>query len=409
VFQHSPKWVACRSIRSAVAFSLLLGAAIAAVSTPLPVVADAVGIGGDTFVSGSSPRLASEVARDVFLGGSDVVLDARVAGDAHLAGFSVATRADVAGDVYAAGGSVTIGGAVGEDLTASGFTVRIELGGRVSGNTRLAGGTISVEAPLSGALVVAGGTVTIDAPVTGDVRVSAGEIVFGENARIGGRLEWASSEEPDIPADVVPAERIRRLPFDGEAFEEIRDTIDESIPELWPSLVTGITALIVTLGFLLVLAAILFAFAPRAIEHLRDRALAHPGLALLAGALGLATLVGALPVAAMTLVGLPLIPFVLLALVVLWTLGYGLGVHVVATRVWHAFDGEADGMVAKLVTLGIALVVIGALNFIPVVGWLVNLAVLLLGLGAMTLAMAERIVVRANDAPQAVRLPAPEE
>lgn len=388
---------AVRAARTiATSATLLALAALAALASPGAARADAIASGGDTFVAAPSAMLASEVARDAFLAGNDVVLGADVAGDAHLAGFAVTTRAAVGGDVYAAGGSVTLAGPVGEDLTASGFSVRLELGTRVAGNTRLAGGTVTVDAPLDGALLVAGGSVTIDAPIAGDVRVTAGELRFGENARIGGRLDWAAPEAPAIPAAVIPAERVRRMPYGGEdGFREIADAIDESVPALWPSLVARVTALLVLLGFLLALAAVLFAFAPHAIETLRRRALAHPGLALLGGALGLSALVGALPVAAITLVGIPLLPVLLLGLVVVWTLGYGLGVHVVATRLWRAFDGVSDGIGTKLATLAAALVAIVALNFIPVVGWLVNLAVLLLGIGAMTLETSARLASRA--------------
>lgn len=125
-----------------------------------------------------------------------------------------------------------------------------------------------------------------------------------------------------------------------------------------------------------------------------DAHLAGFSVATRAGGLGFATLVGSVPVAAVTLVGLPLVPLLVLALIVLWTLGYAPGVHVIATRVWRAFDGVADGVGAKLSTLAVALIVIVALNFIPFVGWLVNLAVSLLGLGAMTLAASERIAAR---------------
>lgn len=109
------------------------------------------------------------------------------------------------------------------------------------------------------------------------------------------------------------------------------------------------------------------------------------------GVLGLSALFGLVPVSALTIVGLPLIPLVLLALVLAWTLGYLLGVYSVAMRVVDAFrEGTAPQGMAVRVLAGLVVAVL--LNFVPFLGWMLNVAVVLLGLGAITAALGEALL-----------------
>jgi hypothetical protein len=148
------------------------------------------------------------------------------------------------------------------------------------------------------------------------------------------------------------------------------------------------------LGAILVLGAVLLAFAPRGVAAMRRRATARPWLSLLLGALGLSALMGLVPVSAMTLVGLPLLPVVLLAIVLAWILGYLLGAYAVAMRVAEALGaGAAPPIWLRLVVLALAVVVAAGLNLVPVLGWLANLALILLGIGAMVAALLERGIV----------------
>jgi hypothetical protein len=76
----------------------------------------------------------------------------------------------------------------------------------------------------------------------------------------------------------------------------------------------------------------------------------------------------------------------MVAIILAWLAGYLLGVYQVAARAAVAF-GFAPVRVWQRIALVSAGVALGAvLNFIPVLGWLVNYGVLLLGLGAIALA-----------------------
>lgn len=72
-----------------------------------------------------------------------------------------------------------------------------------------------------------------------------------------------------------------------------------------PSTLALVSTFLVTLGFLVLLGGALLALAPKQCEALRLAGTRRPALMALLGLLGLATLLGLVPVAAMTVIGLP--------------------------------------------------------------------------------------------------------
>jgi hypothetical protein len=118
-----------------------------------------------------------------------------------------------------------------------------------------------------------------------------------------------------------------------------------------------------------------------------------PGQILLLGVIGLSMLFGMVPITAMTIVGIPFVPVVVLAIVVAWTLGYALGAYSVAMRIWAALGGsEAPSNIARLLVLAGAIIFVALLNFIPFVGWVANFTLVLLGIGAMTRAIFQSML-----------------
>ncbi|MFK7963588.1 MAG: hypothetical protein AB8C46_06425 [Burkholderiaceae bacterium] len=348
-------------------------------------------VGGDVYVSGSGSEISANAPRDVFAVGFSPSITSTVAGDLHIAGFSVETSSAVGADLYAVGSAVEINGAVKGDLTVTGFSVELNEGASVSGNARLAAGSLSIEAPIAGTLLAGAGEVHLDSTVNGDVRLSAQEISFGSNARILGLLNYSGPEQLSIPESVISADRVTYTPLTSSGFvEDVHETVDESFDSLWPPYIAIFSGFFITLAFLLIVAALALAFAPVTVFRLREQVQNNLGKSLLFGVIGLATLVGLLPVSATTLIGLPFIPFVILAIVLAWTLAYLLGAFALSMRVAEAFSQAPASPGGKLLVLGSGLIVCSLLNYIPVVGWLFNYAVMLLGLGAMTAAVFAR-------------------
>jgi cytoskeletal protein CcmA (bactofilin family) len=345
---------------------------------------DLVMLGGDAFASGSSLELSAASPRDLFASAFSAELGGRVEGDLHATGFDVEIDSAVGGDLYAAGVSVEVRGAVGSDLTVAAGDLKLEDGASVAGNARIFAGAATLDGPVSGALMAKAGSLKLNGTVGGDAELTAGHIAFGPDARIDGTLTYLARDPIDIPPTVVPAERVRFQKLEpGHMFDGIRDHMERPFRGFWPSIFGILSFFVVTIAFLVLVAAVAHAFGPKTTEQLRAQAVQHPFRSILLGALGLSMLVGLVPVSALTLIGIPLIPIVILLIVAVWIAGYLLGVYAVTWRVSSAFSAAPASLAGQILVLTVGLILFALLNFIPFLGWLVNLAVVLLGLGAL--------------------------
>ena len=345
--------------------------------------------GGDTYLAGETVTETLAATGDIFAAGSVVTTKGTTSGDTHVAGYDVAVSTQTGGDLYAAGSSVNIDAAVGDDITAAGFSVRSTASAVTQGNVRLFGRTLTIEGPVAGALTAFGGTVHLNAPVTGDAWIAAKTLSFGPNARIDGNLTLSADDDVVVPADVIPAAQITREEWNTREmyreFDRSWDAVEMPLLPVWLSL---FSAFLISTIFLLLLAAIFLTFMSERVDKMRRRVTLQPLQTFLLGVIGLSALFGMVPVTALTVIGLPFVPFALLLIIVAWTLGYLLAAYAIAYRLWVAFDGgDTPSMVMRLVMIALAIVVVAVLNFIPFVGWVVNYTLVLLGVGAMTAAM----------------------
>ncbi|MEH6645986.1 EI24 domain-containing protein [Sulfitobacter sp.] len=350
-------------------------------------------IGGDVlrFGEAGSPI---EATRDVLVVGATVSLDGAIAQDTHAAGFDIDVDATTGGDLYAMGFSVSLRGPVGGDLSASGFSVRTRSGAEVAGNARLAGGWVTIDGRVLGALVAAGGEVTLNSEVSGDVLLAGETLTFGPDARIGGTLTYSAPARLNIPERVVPADRVTFEPYQRrEMMGGAHEMWSEWEYPVLPTFFSLLSGFLVTLGLFTVIGALFLTLAPKQVRHLRQHIEARPGMALLWGVIGLSILFGLVPVSALAVVGIPLVPIVLLGIVAFWTLGYVLGVYVLAMRVMRGLgSAEHPEIWMRLLALVIGVTIFALLNFIPVLGWMANFALVLLGVGGMTMALFKFLV-----------------
>ena len=214
---------------------------------------------------------------------------------------------------------------------------------------------------------------------------------LGPDAKIDGGLTYSAKEEIQIPASVVPAGRVQ---FEKANVGDFLGEMDQArrMPIL-PSNNAVLLGFLVTLLFFVILGAIALGFFPNRLEQMRRSITNAFSQTALLGVIGLALLFGAIPVTALTIVGIPFVPIWLLAIVVVWIFAYALGAYAIATRLWTGLGGSDDADVAaRLAIFAAAIVAIALLNYIPFVGWVANYTLVLLGTGAMTRAIFERLV-----------------
>ena len=353
---------------------LILAACLAA----LPALAqddetEAFAIGGDSFRAGRAVTLDAPGTDDLFMAGERVTVSAPITGTAHLAGRAVTAQAEIGGDVYAVGDQVTLQGAVAGDATVSGRQLTV---GDVGGDMRIAGATVALRGTVSGYALMAGEEITFDGVVEGDLGLVAGQVTWGEGARVGGTLTLYE-ETPgtlEVPDTVAPRARIERR--QAEEWEG-------PTPPGW-----GYLALQFLKGVVVVaaLGALIAAVVPDRLAEMRREVLARPFHTLWLGFLTQSAVIGAGVLFALTIIGLLLTPaMVVLALAggfagyVVATYAFGVGLFLAAGR------DEPQSIGARAAAAGLGALVAGLIGLIPLLGWLFILALVLAGVGAITL------------------------
>ncbi|HKL30175.1 MAG TPA: polymer-forming cytoskeletal protein [Natrialbaceae archaeon] len=303
-----------------------------------------------------------------------------VAADRTEAGGTIVVEADetVRGDLTAMGGTVVIRGTVTGDVQA--FAGSVDIDGTVRGNVEGAAGSINVgrSGVIGGNLEAGAGSVTIDGTVRGDVKVGAETITLGPTAvvegdvRYDGKLQRANGAT--VAGTVTRDDSIGGISF---------------VPSI-PSWTVDVYGFVVNLVFA---AALLLVF-PRFTDGMGGRTIASPGRTAAAGLIALIGIPILLVAIAITIIGIPITIMGIFAYALMVWVAYVLGRYVVG--VWILSYTDFEG---RWVALLVGFVVIGLLGLVPLVGWVFDLAALLLGLGALVLGF--RQMYRARREPEA--------
>ncbi len=358
---------------------VLLAGALLALAGSAVAQENRLSFGGDEYAAGQAVTLATPAARDAFLAGYDVSLQAPVAGDAHLAGFNVTSNAAVTGDLYAAGFSVNLLGTVGGDVTAAGNSVSVRPPQPVAGNVRLAGATVTLGGPVAGSALITASTLALDGPVTGDLSFFGENLTFGPGARVDGTLTIQAPKEIAVPATVASADRVKFIERAAPDYaSEAGKTAEQVMRSIWPTVwATGIWWLL-----LFVVGVAFIGLLPRLVAALQVAADRRPFRNLGLGILAFASVVGLVPVFALTIVGIFLLPFVLVFVAIACMLAYLAGTYLIGARIAGAIV-PLDTRLKRVVALAASIVVAGLLAMIPVLGWLLSLVLLVFGFGAI--------------------------
>lgn len=299
-----------------------------------------------------------------------VIEEGETVGDLTAFAGTVVIQGTVDGDLEAFGGDVLVEGEVTGNVDAFAGNVRVvgEVGGEVSA---AAGNVVVAEGASVGSLSAAAGNVAIEGRVAGDVDAAAGSVTLGPAATVEGDLTYGGelNRHPDAQ---VAGSVTEESPGAPTPFGEV-PTLPPWLGPLYWSLVN------------LVLGAVLLAVFPRFSDRVAATARTEPARS---GGIGLLALVGipvALALVAITVVGIPLTvagAFVFVLLV--WVASvYGR----FAVGAWLLSLADAENRWAALV---VGLLVVLVVSLIPFLGGLVEFLVLLVGLGALSLALYER-------------------
>lgn len=349
-------------------------------------------IAQDRYEAGESVRFDGPTVQDLFMAGNRVVVASPVTGSAHLAGRRVAVEGAVAGDRFAAGYGIEVTAPVGGDASVTGYEVTV---GPVTGNLRAAGSEVVVGS-VGGYALITGADVTLNGTITGDMVLVADEIAFGPGATVAGALTIYAEDPASItvPATVAPAGRVKietRDSYDKGAWTQ---RMPVKVP-FW-RIVQGFLMGVLISGLI---AAMVIAVAPKAVQSWRELALAHSGHAIWSGFLVTSALAGSGFVLMLTIIGVFLLPVMLMITVLVIFAGYALGSYVLGVGLWLALGRPMpEGHLGKFGLACLGAFVAELAWAVPVAGWFFVLGLTLLGIGTLAAFVFPRGLLLRRDA-----------
>ncbi|MDJ1014868.1 MAG: hypothetical protein QNJ35_00020 [Paracoccaceae bacterium] len=329
--------------------------------------------GSDVFAAGRDLTHESAGAEDLFMAGEVLVGETDISGTAYLAGREIRLEGGVGGDIIVLGEEIEVQGDVAGDIIAAGRAISVA---DVGGDVRLAGAELELSGDIAGYAMLAGEEIDFDGAVSGDVSLAAGEVDWGRGATIGGRLILYEEEPGDIsvPDRVIPEDRIER-----REIEEWEGPEPPSLRSIFARFMFGVIVVAA-------LAALIAALAPERLAEMRRMALDRPFRALWLGFLTQSAVIGAGLLFAMTIIGLLLTPAMIILALAGGFAGYVVASYAFGVGLLMMFgQGEPESLQHRAVAAGVGALAAGLIGAIPFLGWLFVLALVLTGIGAITM------------------------
>jgi cytoskeletal protein CcmA (bactofilin family) len=375
----------------------------------------------DLYVSAGEFVLDGTVRGDLVVTGGTITVNGKVEGDVMAAGQAVYFNGIVDDDVRAAGAVLILGpnAAIGDDALLGGFSIEAQRGATIAGDLILGGSQALLVGDVGGDLVAGAGSVAIYGTVAGDTQIEVGAaenqlpfsptmfipgaaaapsvpagLTIGDQAALAGDLNYTSPQQGSI-ADGAVAGQVNFERQLIQADEEAKPST--ALGALWKFLINLASYLIVAL----VLMALRPRTAPRAVEVVRSHPWASLGwgtlalivlvlliLALLAAAVlvgGLASVLQLAPLSNTILAIGALAAFAVLVLL-------GVATYWAAPLVMASWAGQGilrriwpSGAEKRLWPVALGVLILAILVSLPWVGGLIRFAIVLFGLGAITL------------------------
>jgi cytoskeletal protein CcmA (bactofilin family) len=330
---------------------------------------------GETFVLPEGETLDD----DLYAVGATVAINGTVNGDLMVAARTIIIRGNVTGSVFACGREVTVTGSVGRTIRAAGEEILIK--GPVGADAVLGAKSVEVwkTAPVGRDVVIAGKSIVV-ADSVGDDALLFGEAVrLDDGAMIEGNLDYSS----DKGLAMAPGAKVKGNVRDRSGDWKAKERRGNRAIGRFINWVRGLIGMFI-FGLLLVLP--FKGFFQRATDTISRSVLASVGVGLLM--LFLFPLVGMFLLLLGILAGGWWISFFVFVLF-LFAVATGYVVSALGVGRWIGGLLGGRGLPIGLVLL-MGLLALALVKTIPILGWMVACVAMLLGFGALGLAVARR-------------------
>jgi len=324
------------------------------------------------YVAGMTINSDADAKGDLVAAGQNVNINGSVEHSLIAAGTSINLKGTVGTTARMAGSSISVSGQIGEDLTAAGGTINLSKDSKISGDILLAGSTITLDGVITGKAWIAGNKVIINGEIDGDVLVrGVDQLTIGKTALIKGNLKYHSPNTVKIE--------------DGAVVKGTTDYVKLDQPNKFNNngamkLFTGIFSFYTLLMTFLVLLALVYIF-PRLAKHYAESSIknfwSYLGWGFLASIVApIATLILLFTITGAKVLGTVYVTALTLAVTAVPVLAGALIMFWIKKKYQVGWLAVLVGVIATYVLL-----------FIPVLGWLALIILVLVSLGYMTQGM----------------------
>jgi cytoskeletal protein CcmA (bactofilin family) len=338
------------------------------------IVASGEVVDDDLYVAAETITIDGTVNGDLWAAANTITINGIVNGSVMAAGNKININGDVMHAVRAVGESININGSVGGDVLAGcgNLNIAAEIGGDLLFGAEVA----LVDGHIEGDIKGSGSAVTIIGGVGGSVELEVETLMILSTANIGGDLTYTSEEEADIQSGAQ---------ITGGTTHSVPE-VKEDGAKIFPFfLFSGVLSKVMSFLMAFVAGLILIFLAPRRLRSIVEAIGSRPGPSAGWGAL----IVFVTPIAAvlvcLTIIG---ISAGVIALVL-----YGIGLYLaqipVGLLVGRWIIGRfsvVESKAAMVGALALGLVILKLLSLIPYFGFVIGLAVVIFGLGAIVAA-----------------------
>jgi hypothetical protein len=267
------------------------------------------------------------------------------------------------------GGTYTLdkGKELNGNLVILGGTATLQEGSTVHGDITLTGGSLFVNGEVTGNIIGVGGTITLGdtAVVDGDINTIGATLIRSDKAVVKGNISSSSPGNFRFPLTWSPKGLSNFNPLD------LFKPVGNVLWGIFQAIAMAALALLVTL------------FLPRPTGRVAHTIATQP---VIAGALGLLTVVVAPALFIVLLITIIMIPLSLIGMLVL-AIAFAFGWIAVGYETGHLLAGMFKAQWAAPVSAGVGTLVISLLGsfftIIPCVGWVLPALLAIVGLGGV--------------------------
>jgi len=326
----------------------------------------------DLIVTGESVRIDGTVDGDVIAFARSVTVNGHVAGD--VIGFAqfLSVGGTVDGNIRGFVNTLTLDGSVGKNVSAAAQTLEINSDGKVGGSLMSFAEQLLLEGKVGGSLMAFGQRIDLDGTVGGSEMIRGQHLAIASSAQLNGPIRFVGEEEPEVEQGARLASPVQ---FEKVAAHDEHKGIGRSV--VGEVLRYG-AALLVGLLLMSLLPGL---YSEAVLEAKRFGAAIGVGsVGLLAFILLMILGIGLMIVgtAAGFALALGFVPMMYLAQIF------------VAAWLGDAILGERSGLGEQFSRLALGLVILDAIELVPILGGLVGTVITVWGAGALLLALYKK-------------------